>query len=404
MTPVARVHFLNVGRDDCIIMQHLATGHVSMIDINCSDDLSDSELDGIRGDIAEAAKTNSTCAGIMRSALLQEAVGLSRHAAFRKAAAPFWEEIKRKWNIALQDPITYLQGLGVRDIFRLIITHPDADHFTGLHRLKDEMDNTRLTISNFWHIGDKKVIADFKSDDEEQSWKVYKAWQQAPFSRTYRRGDKIKYFNQDDANGIGDGMFILSPSDALVNDAHTRFESKSDIYNNASFVLMLICGKAKLIFGGDAFGNSGSSSPADDPQEGNMPNAWKDILNSTLDGYKASQVLPNTSLLKASHHGLESGFHDKAVPMMNPKITIISEGAKTETDAQHRYPNETLSTRFYGNIVADVYDTGQIDLWTSISRPEQGSTTQKNAQGYFFNNKSIRGQGLSFEEFWGRQA
>ncbi len=137
------------------------------------------------------------------------------------------------------------------------------------------------------------------------------------------------------------------------------------------------------------FGNYGSTSPADEPQDENMPNAWQYILNSHHYEYPANRVLPDVTLLKASHHGLESGYHDKAVPLMNPKLTIVSEGPKTDADAQHKYPNKAMSTRLYGNIVADVYDDGQILVWTQKSEPQHGSLDRTNSTGYFLNAKSV---------------
>lgn len=47
------------------------------------------------------------------------------------------------------------------------------------------------------------------------------------------------------------------------------------------------------------------------------------------------------NVLKASHHGRNSGFHLEAVKAMNPEYTIVSVGKKPSTDACNRYRSYT---------------------------------------------------------------
>lgn len=63
----------------------------------------------------------------------------------------------------LTDPFEYYRAhLGYRGIFRLMITHPDMDHMTGLARLYRQ-----TPISNFWHTG----FNDFNlADTTDQEW------------------------------------------------------------------------------------------------------------------------------------------------------------------------------------------------------------------------------------------
>ena len=348
-----RIHFLNVGRGDCTIIEHPNSGHVTVVDINNGKTLTDNEENHFKQ-------------------LQKESKQLTY--------------LVERYTIELDDPIDYLRHkIGCRTIIRFILTHPDCDHLTGMARLQQEMNAGSLAVYNFWNLDTIKKINEFKSDEEEESWNTYQKWKNKDFSRSYTRGDSYQYFNLDrEGNPPGDGIHILSPDKKLLEDAKNRFPTKPDIYNNTSYILLLKYGQAKIILGGDAFGSEGSTSPSNNPQDGTLPNAWQYLLNTT-----DHNQLKNIALLKASHHGLESGLHPKAVELMNPQITIISEGPKQDQDAQPRYPNQTLSTRFYGTIVADVFVDGTVRLWTRKFRKNHGSRSEKNSLGFFLNDKSF---------------
>ncbi|MFH2001664.1 MAG: hypothetical protein ABIK28_18410 [Planctomycetota bacterium] len=89
--------------------------------------------------------------------------------------------------------------------------------------------------------------------------------------------------------------------------------------------------------------------------------AWSDIYNH-FDGQ-----LPKVNLLKASHHGRDSGFHLESVKAMQPDHVVVSVGKKPETDASDKYRaqanNGVYSTRFHGTITAQCYEDGTVLLW-----------------------------------------
>jgi len=80
------------------------------------------------------------------------------------------QEVERRFlakaEAELTDPFAYYDAhIGKsKDIFRLIITHPDMDHMTGLYRLHVD---TNKDIVNFWHTG----FHDFNlADTTDQEW------------------------------------------------------------------------------------------------------------------------------------------------------------------------------------------------------------------------------------------
>ena len=68
-------------------------------------------------------------------------------------------------------------------------------------------------------------------------------------------------------------------------------------------------------------------------------------------------------ILKAAHHGRDSGFYQPAVEAMSPKIVICSVGEKPDTDATddyNRIANKVLSTRYNGTIQVRIWADGEV--------------------------------------------
>ncbi len=69
-----------------------------------------------------------------------------------------------------------------------------------------------------------------------------------------------------------------------------------------------------------------------------------------------------SDFLKASHHGRDTGYHQSAVKLIAPELTIVSVGMKPDTDASNKYRQQTgkrvPSTRYHGNIKIEIEDNG----------------------------------------------
>ena len=99
---MAKFHFLNVKNGDCSIIEH-NSGHVSLIDI-CN---------------ARLPENQKEISNWERLILEQESEALTK-----QTGAP--KNYGQKKNP--ENPITYMKKMGIDDIFRLAITHPDMDH------------------------------------------------------------------------------------------------------------------------------------------------------------------------------------------------------------------------------------------------------------------------------------
>jgi beta-lactamase superfamily II metal-dependent hydrolase len=250
------------------------------------------------------------------------------------------QEVERsflaKAQAELTDPFAYYDShIGrYKDIFRLIITHPDMDHMTGLYRLHEE--DTNKDIVNFWHTG----FHDFNlADTTDQEWK------DSPYDKrdwtTYkklRRSDSNpkalqKHQGAEGDYWTGDGIEVWAPTPALEDLAVEKDEP-----NILSMILKITYKGRSIVLGGDA--------TADE--------TWKTIYPQ-LD-------LSGVDVLKASHHGRKTGYYGPAVKEMSPWLTITSVGEieHDATENYRRYSTHTVSLRKSGNIRITIEDTGRL--------------------------------------------
>lgn len=202
-------------------------------------------------------------------------------------------------------------------IHRYIQTHPDMDHMRGLSRLLSEFE-----VLNFWDTRNIKTITNFTSDNDRIDWLAYKYFPEDK-KRYYERGHSCQYLNDDN-------IAILSPSRFVTNYANYQQN-----HNNHSYILRITHGKASIILGGDA-----------------ESIVWDDLADQGL--------LHKCTVLKAPHHGRDSGYSSEALKYLRPQHIVTSVGQKPETDAHAKYSNHSkvYSTRHHGNITLEIDSFG----------------------------------------------
>lgn len=313
-----RIHFLNVGDGDCTLIE-FPSDHLTMVDINNSKSLDEETEKELRSQL------NISPQDYMSSKL--------------SGRNPFTD---KAYNIELSDPVDYLKSLPVnKSLFRFICTHPDMDHLSGLYRLYKE---EKIPIINLWDSEHnfEKSEQDFENQNkyDKRDWDTYQELRDASLS------EPKTLFLERHANGqyyTDDGIYLLASTKQLKKLAYDKGEP-----NHLSYVLMLVHGNCKIILGGDA-----------------TPEVWEDILNEFgTDNLKAD-------ILKASHHGRESGYHQEAVKAISPRLTIVSVGKKPDTDASNQYrqySSNVWSTRWKGNIILECYEDGRINYTCQYDR------------------------------------
>jgi beta-lactamase superfamily II metal-dependent hydrolase len=303
-----KIWFLNVGHGDCTVIEH-PSGRLTMVDINNSQDY-DPET---RLSLVEE---------------LRERYGYANNALVEQAEA-----------MELDCPITFFTSMFPnRPLFRFILTHPDLDHMRGLKNLFDQ-----VQVYNFWDTANVKPAPNFRSDADREDWEFYQRLRSGGVPeisvRNFTRGASQWAFNKnsDDTPG-GDRIYILSPTEELVADCNSR-----GVSNDLSVTLSVNHAGVSVILPGDA-----------------EATAWDDMLSFYGTGL-ASKVL------KASHHGRDSGFHLDALKAIAPEFVVVSVGRKPATDAHQKYSyhcNNVYSTRRFGRLTLQVHDDGSCH-WTA---------------------------------------
>jgi beta-lactamase superfamily II metal-dependent hydrolase len=308
-----KVHFLNVGQGDCTIIE-FPSGRVGMVDI---DNLGILDQDTAREVLEEYGRSVEY--------LVAKALGgdVAREARefFRKRYAP------------LTDPLAYYDThIGRhRQIFRVLITHPDMDHMTGLYRLYEQ---ERRQILNFWHTG----FHDFNLADaswegspyDERDWRLYKRLRAGtaggPKSLQLYQGSIGNYWTED-------GVELWAPTPDLERLAVDKEEP-----NILSMVLKISYAGRSILLGGDA----------------TTDESWPAICAAGIVGY--------VDVLKASHHGRKSGYYGPAVKTMAPWLTItsVAEAEHDATESYRRYSRYTVSLRKAGDIQITIADDGTL--------------------------------------------
>ncbi|MGG0587756.1 hypothetical protein ABE049_26165 [Priestia megaterium] len=305
-----RIHFLNVGHGDCTIIE-FPSGHTTVIDINNSKVIDE--------------ETKNELASSSVAYNIFENLGYRGIELLEKSVTDF---------VAPIDPVDYIQNnMSASSIFRYIQTHPDMDHMTGLYNLK----NRGISIINFWDTANTKEVKEneVSMKFDFRDWKAYQELRNAeeyPKTLNYYKGDQRDFFNADNIQ-------ILSPTKDIVNTANEK-----NCWNLLSYVLLIEYAGHKIILGGDA-----------------DTEIWDKLAEGDKD------KLENISILKAAHHGRNSGYSQKAVSVMKPTWTICSVGKKPSQDAHNKYTRYTekkvLSTRFRGNIVVEISEYGTLTMY-----------------------------------------
>lgn len=369
-----RIHFLNVGHGDCTIIEH-PSGRLTMVDINNGDELDETShrevlaalsgrrAGGLRGQntlatllsgtqttspslggllgLGDLARTNprqGLGATLLTSGLDNPPrLGLGALALLGRSKKD--ELTEAGYSIELTNPVEYfVKRFPGRSIFRYIQTHPDLDHMRGLVALREH----GIRIDNFWDTEHDKIVPKFKNASDRQEWAEYQRLRgssSSPKTLRHYQSARGSYWNEDSSGGSDhDSIEILSPTPDIARSANEQDKS-----NNLSYVLHISYAGRTIILGGDA-----------------EADVWEQLYQTYGHNLKCD-------VLKAGHHGRDSGYHANAVKAMNPTYTVVSVGKKPDTDASNKYRqycNNVRSTRWYGDLTLEINPRGEM-RWTA---------------------------------------
>lgn len=281
---MAGVHFLNVGNGDCSIIRH-NSGRTTVLDI----------CNGRTASERSLAEAFASLIGKQASGL--DSLRLGGDYGMRDSPT---------------DPIEYMRRIGVSNVFRFILSHPDMDHIDGFKALCEE-----IGISNFWDSGVRKPKPDFSCNRfREHDWDQYVKVRDGRTGTTVvtpRAGAKFQFANSGDGSDGGDYLSIVAPSPGLVNDAN----SDGDV-NDGSYVIVYRSAGGRIVFSGDAHDA-----------------AWEYVLANHRD------IVADCAVLIAPHHGRKSGRSYEFLNTLRPGLTLFG-CAESEHLAYGAWQNRNL--------------------------------------------------------------
>jgi competence protein ComEC len=321
---MATVHFLNVNPGDCTIIRH-NSGRVTMVDI-CD------------GNLDQLAK-------------LQMLVV--------KATRPRGDFRMRDYPT---NPIAYARSIGITQIFRFILTHPDMDHMDGLNALLDQ-----IGIEVFWDTGlvrERPKFGDCCAYNEAD-WDRYEALRAGdePGVVTLNNlaGARFPFANMSgDGSRGGDGLYILAPNKGLVETA----ANGGDI-NDSSYVLLYRSSGGRVLITGDA----------DDA-------TWEYVLEHHSDDVR------DCAVMIAPHHGRDSGRCYDFLDHIQPKLTLFGNAPSEHMayDAWNSRGLDFVTSNQAGNMVLET-DSDSIRVYIeneNFAVAKGMDADVRNEQGYVY--------------------
>lgn len=237
----------------------------------------------------------------------------------------------------------FLGYLEVNEIDDLIITHPHKDHILDIVNIYKKFPPTVFTRN-------KSITKEKVKEENPDIFTSDKDMIETYFSIHDNYQDPLTGDENPTNSGWGGGAYFQ----------HFKNTDLSLNLNNLSLISFLVYGEQAILLG------------ADMEEEG-----WKLLLQKP--GFQA--LLQKTTILIAPHHGLDSAFCSELFGenLMNPKLTIVSDGPKRSTSVTEKYDNVTsglwipdgegdkkfkkvLTTRKNGNIVVGIDSTDTITV------------------------------------------
>lgn len=194
-------------------------------------------------------------------------------------------------------PLLHLKyNYDVKQLDYVIITHPHKDHIDDIMNF-DEL--SPRVLGRPKHLSKEDIMGNVREEDEELFEKYFEIDERYTTPITVEDDPELPRNN----GGVEFKRF------------HPRSCSTSNL-NNHSIVNIVSYAGSKIVLPGD-----------------NEPPSWDELMD--MDGFIKSVV--NSDILLAPHHGRESGFDSDVMSIINPRLTIVSDGPYVDTSATALY-------------------------------------------------------------------
>lgn len=206
-----------------------------------------------------------------------------------------------------------------KGIERFICTHPDEDHFGGLHLLDDA-----ISICNFYVVKNQATKA-----VQTESFKRYCKLRDGDKAFYIYKGCSRKWMNLSDEERHSSGISILWPNteNPHFREALAACEA-GESYNNTSAVIRYAV------------------------EEGASFLWLGDLETSFMENIADDIELTKTTIVFAAHHGRESGkIPDAWLEKLDPQIIVIGEAPSRHLNYYTGY--STVTQNRAGDITMD---------------------------------------------------
>jgi len=196
-------------------------------------------------------------------------------------------------------PLIHLKKrYGLSHLDGVIITHPHSDH------LYDIFNFDELSPRVLWrpaHLTDEEIKKGNSSTDTTYVEKYIE------ISHRYNSPVTNDPFKSENNGGVEFKIFVPQKC------------STSNL-NNHSLVAVVSHAGSKMLIPGD-----------------NESASWNELLDDPL----FANSIKDVDVILAPHHGREAGYSEKLFSLISPYITIVSDGAETDTSATYRYSKKS---------------------------------------------------------------
>jgi beta-lactamase superfamily II metal-dependent hydrolase len=230
-----------------------------------------------------------------------------------------------------------------KGIERFISTHPDEDHFGGLHLLDDA-----ISIVNFYVVKNQAI-----KDDETDSFKRYcKLRDDQKKAFHIFKGCTRRWMNQSNEERKTSGINILWPdtSNKHFKEALAACDAGESYNNTSAVVRYSITDGASFLWLGDL---------------------ETDFMENITDAIE----LEKTTIVFAAHHGRDSGkIPDSWLEKLDPQIIVIGEAPSRHLNYYTGY--NTVTQNKAGDITMDCEDD-KIHFYVSNHTYTNGALTDE---------------------------
>lgn len=218
-------------------------------------------------------------------------------------------------NKTLFSPLMHLKNrYGVKQLDGVTITHPHLDHIDDILNLEGL---SPQTFTRPKHITNQEVMSGVRNQDRAKFERYCK------FNNDYSTPvDSTSIYSIDNPNNWG-GLRVKE-------FLSTGCDRKN--LNNHSIITVLEYLNTKIVIPGD---NERCSL-----EELMQVEAFRDAV-------KGSEIL------LAPHHGRESAYHSEFVTLVNPLLTVVSDGSICDTSANGRYSAKSRGWDVWKNSLSD---------------------------------------------------